>query len=118
MLRRLGALRQLAGLPCWSPASAAPRAASTLSYEVVEASASAGAAVAAAAPPVRTAFLLHGLLGQGRNWRTFARRLVAAAAEAGAPNWRLLLVDLRCHGQTAVRCAHAHACTRHAPPAS
>ena len=49
------------------------------------------------APPPRTALLLHGLLGQARNWRTFARSLVDAAAAGGVP-WRFLLVDLRHHG--------------------
>ncbi|KAG2492687.1 hypothetical protein HYH03_009101 [Edaphochlamys debaryana] len=66
------------------------------------------------APPERTIFILHGLLGCGRNWRTWARRLVEAAAAAhpdaggkgslgsGGP-WRAVLVDLRCHGGSARR---------------
>lgn len=45
------------------------------------------------AQPTRTAFVLHGILGSGRNWATFARRMVRAA-----PQWQLVLVDLRCHG--------------------
>lgn len=36
---------------------------------------------------------LHGILGSGANWRTFARRFVAAK-----PEWRAVLVDLRMHG--------------------
>jgi esterase len=36
---------------------------------------------------------LHGILGSGSNWRTFARRLVAER-----PTWRAVLVDLRKHG--------------------
>lgn len=53
-------------------------------------------------------FVLHGILGSGRNWRSFARRVVNAR-----PQWRLALVDLRGHGdsgpapgpQTVARCA-------------
>src|SRR4051812_16958788 len=36
---------------------------------------------------------LHGLLGQGGNWRSFARRLNDAL-----PRWGAVLVDLRMHG--------------------
>lgn len=43
--------------------------------------------------PVGTAFILHGILGSARNWRSYARRLAAAW-----PGWRLVLVDLRGHG--------------------
>ena len=39
--------------------------------------------------------VLHGILGAGRNWRAFARRLVAVR-----PGLRLLLVDLRNHGDS------------------
>ena len=46
-----------------------------------------------AADATRTVLLCHGILGSGRNWRSFARRLVAQA-----PEWRIALVDLRCHG--------------------
>lgn len=41
----------------------------------------------------RWLFVLHGILGSGANFRTFARRLVAARPELG-----LVLVDLRAHG--------------------
>jgi len=37
----------------------------------------------------------HGILGSGRNWRGFARRLVAAR-----PGWCAVLVDLRNHGDS------------------
>ena len=40
-------------------------------------------------------FFLHGILGSGANWRTIARRLVAAR-----PEWGALLVDLRMHGRS------------------
>ncbi|KAI3767558.1 hypothetical protein L2E82_17771 [Cichorium intybus] len=45
-------------------------------------------------PP--TAVLLHGILGSRKNWGTFARRLAHEF-----PNWQFLLVDLRCHGDSA-----------------
>lgn len=38
---------------------------------------------------------LHGILGSGANWRTIARRLVAAR-----PEWGAVLVDLRMHGRS------------------
>ncbi len=40
-----------------------------------------------------TVVFLHGILGSGSNWRTFARRLVSEK-----PAWRAILVDLRKHG--------------------
>lgn len=52
------------------------------------------------AQPHHTVVLLHGLLGSGRNWRMWARKLVDAA-QAQSPTrlpLRMLLVDLRCHG--------------------
>eukprot|EP00850_Spirogloea_muscicola_P010176 SM000059S18653 [mRNA] locus=s59:99109:100450:- [translate_table: standard] len=48
--------------------------------------------------------VIHGLFGTGRNWRTPARNLAAAAVEMappGSPGWRLVLVDLRNHGKSA-----------------
>jgi pimeloyl-ACP methyl ester carboxylesterase len=39
--------------------------------------------------------VLHGLLGSAANWRSFARRWVAAT-----PDWGLVLVDLRKHGES------------------
>src|SRR5688500_19806674 len=39
--------------------------------------------------------MLHGIYGSGRNWGTIARRLVEAR-----PEWGVLLVDLRNHGQS------------------
>lgn len=46
--------------------------------------------------PHRLVFILHGLLGSGRNWRSFARRLAGAT-----PSLRVVLVDLRGHGHSA-----------------
>lgn len=47
------------------------------------------------ASPSRWMLVLHGILGSGANWRTFARRLAAAC-----PDWGFVLVDLRVHGQS------------------
>lgn len=44
---------------------------------------------------VQTAWILHGILGSGRNWRSFARGLARRY-----PEWRFVLPDLRNHGQT------------------
>jgi pimeloyl-ACP methyl ester carboxylesterase len=43
----------------------------------------------------RTAWILHGILGSGRNWRSFARAL-----RRDDPTWRYVLPDLRNHGET------------------
>lgn len=45
--------------------------------------------------PRQWIFLLHGFLGKGQNWRSFARRLVALK-----PHWGAVLVDLRLHGKS------------------
>ncbi|XP_028798812.1 protein ABHD11 isoform X2 [Neltuma alba] len=45
-------------------------------------------------PP--TAVFLHGILGSRKNWGTFAQRL-----SREFPMWQFLLVDLRCHGNSA-----------------
>ncbi|XVE60701.1 hypothetical protein DITRI_Ditri05aG0149100 [Diplodiscus trichospermus] len=47
-------------------------------------------------PEPPTAVLLHGILGSRKNWGTFARRLAQEF-----PTWQFLLVDLRCHGDSA-----------------
>lgn len=47
------------------------------------------------AAPSAWMLVLHGILGSGANWRTFARRVVEAR-----PGWGLVLVDLRGHGQS------------------
>ena len=51
--------------------------------------------VAAGRVPERWMLVLHGIYGSGRNWGTIARRLVEAR-----PEWGVLLVDLRNHGQS------------------
>jgi pimeloyl-ACP methyl ester carboxylesterase len=47
------------------------------------------------ATPEKWLVFLHGILGSGANWRTFARQIVAAR-----PEWGALLVDLRLHGDS------------------
>ncbi|KAF7039141.1 hypothetical protein CFC21_049192 [Triticum aestivum] len=47
-------------------------------------------------PDPPTAVLLHGILGSGKNWGSFAKRLAQEF-----PMWQFLLVDLRCHGDSA-----------------
>jgi pimeloyl-ACP methyl ester carboxylesterase len=51
--------------------------------------------VAPGASPGLTAFVLHGILGFGVNWRTFAQRLVS-----DLPDWEVILVDMRNHGDS------------------
>jgi esterase len=45
--------------------------------------------------PSKWIVFLHGILGSGANWRTFARQIVTAQ-----PAWGALLVDLRLHGDS------------------
>jgi len=47
------------------------------------------------ATPGKWLVFLHGILGSGANWRTFARQVVATR-----PEWGALLVDLRLHGDS------------------
>jgi esterase len=51
--------------------------------------------VTAEHPPTRWMLFLHGILGSGANWRTFAKHVVAAR-----PEWGAVLVDLRLHGES------------------
>ncbi|PIA59181.1 hypothetical protein AQUCO_00400211v1 [Aquilegia coerulea] len=49
-----------------------------------------------------TAFVLHGLLGSGRNWRSFARNLLTNISDSSSSlEWRMVLVDMRNHGRSA-----------------
>ena len=58
----------------------------------------------------RTAFILHGIWGSGRNWVAMARRLAKTY-----PGWRFVTIDLPAHGESQVppgtwsieRCADA-----------
>lgn len=51
--------------------------------------------VSAETTPDRWMYLLHGIYGAGRNWRTVARRLTGRR-----PEWGAVLVDLRMHGDS------------------
>ncbi|PRQ09015.1 alpha/beta fold hydrolase [Enhygromyxa salina] len=50
--------------------------------------------------PERWMLFLHGILGRGANWRSFARKWLAEQAAAGATDWGAVLVDLRDHGDS------------------
>lgn len=45
--------------------------------------------------PTRWMLFLHGILGSGANWRTFAKSIVSKN-----PDWGAVLVDLRLHGES------------------
>lgn len=47
------------------------------------------------APPRRWLLFLHGILGSGANWRSFAKQVLGAC-----PGWGAALVDLRMHGSS------------------
>ncbi len=49
----------------------------------------------AGASPEKWMLVLHGILGSGANWRSFAKSVVVAR-----PAWGIALVDLRMHGQS------------------
>jgi pimeloyl-ACP methyl ester carboxylesterase len=50
---------------------------------------------APSAAPSGLLVFLHGILGSGPNWRTFAKQVVQAR-----PSWGAVLVDLRLHGES------------------
>ncbi|GAB9470620.1 hypothetical protein Gpo141_00007861 [Globisporangium polare] len=87
----------------WSPASttmlrrsngiaaramAATRMQSSLAYRVFEDTSS-------GVTPTKTALVMHGILGNKLNWRTFSMRLAAAN-----PDWRFVALDHRGHGDS------------------
>jgi esterase len=49
----------------------------------------------ASGEPAHWLFMLHGIFGSGRNWGSVARRVVRAR-----PEWGVVLIDLRQHGQS------------------
>ncbi|KAK4281673.1 hypothetical protein QN277_013136 [Acacia crassicarpa] len=55
-------------------------------------------------PYTSTGVIIHGFLGSGRNWRSFSRNLIAALSNSSpSSNWRMVLLDMRNHGQSADR---------------
>jgi pimeloyl-ACP methyl ester carboxylesterase len=58
---------------------------------------------APSATPARWMLFLHGILGSGPNWRSFAKQVVAQR-----PDWGAVLVDLRLHGESQTGFAPPH----------
>ncbi|TYZ61033.1 hypothetical protein PybrP1_012122 [[Pythium] brassicae (nom. inval.)] len=88
MLARAGGVALAKASAKRSPAfvAHARRLQSSLAYRVFE---HAGAA------PTKTAVVMHGILGNKLNWRTFSMKLAAAF-----PDWRFVAVDHRGHGES------------------
>ena len=78
-----------------SPAGPTPSS-PPLRYEMVQGPLVKWTVEAPEGPHPPTAVLIHGILGSRRNLLSFAKRLSQTF-----PSWQFLLVDLRCHGQTA-----------------
>ncbi|GLJ31068.1 hypothetical protein SUGI_0621740 [Cryptomeria japonica] len=70
--------------------------AGVLAYDLVQGALVRWSMVDRSVPEPPTAVLLHGILGGRKNWGSFARRLAREF-----PTWQFLLVDLRCHGDSA-----------------
>ncbi|XP_071719978.1 uncharacterized protein [Rutidosis leptorrhynchoides] len=49
--------------------------------------------------PDHSAFVLHGLMGSARNWRSFSRNLASSLSPSS--DWKMTLLDLRNHGRSA-----------------
>ncbi|KAK9127826.1 hypothetical protein Syun_016623 [Stephania yunnanensis] len=73
------------------------RSIETLAYEEINSSTN------DETPKKATIFFLHGLLGSGRNWRSFSRNLASVLSKSSSSpiDWRIVLVDLRNHGSSA-----------------
>lgn len=68
-----------------------------LAYDLVQGSlVSQNSIIDKSSSDLPTAVLLHGILGSRKNWGSFAKRLAQEF-----PLWQFLLVDLRCHGDSA-----------------
>eukprot|EP00197_Chlamydomonas_leiostraca_P007015 CAMPEP_0202858464 /NCGR_PEP_ID=MMETSP1391-20130828/988_1 /ASSEMBLY_ACC=CAM_ASM_000867 /TAXON_ID=1034604 /ORGANISM="Chlamydomonas leiostraca, Strain SAG 11-49" /LENGTH=353 /DNA_ID=CAMNT_0049537387 /DNA_START=225 /DNA_END=1286 /DNA_ORIENTATION=+ len=79
-------------LSSWDLQDTEPR----VSYELVQGALARWTTRAPGGPTPPTCVLVHGILGNRRNMQSFARMLVE-----GFPSWQVLLVDLRCHGESA-----------------
>ncbi|MBA0809452.1 hypothetical protein Gohar_025103 [Gossypium harknessii] len=89
LTRFLNSPSSLLTLPYYSTSKRSLR---TLAYEEIQANPN--------KPYTHTAFILHGLLGSARNWRSFSRTLVSSLSDSPS-EWRMVLVDLRNHGKSA-----------------
>lgn len=67
-----------------------------LAYEVVQGALVRWSEQQTGTRPPPTAVMVHGILGSRKNMQAYARRLVE-----GFPSWQVLLVDIRCHGDSA-----------------
>ncbi|KAK9812876.1 hypothetical protein WJX72_005084 [[Myrmecia] bisecta] len=68
----------------------------TIAYEVIQGALVRWSARGRSSRPPPTAIMVHGILGSRKNMLQFAQRLVE-----GHPSWQVLLVDMRCHGESA-----------------
>ncbi|KAJ7971587.1 alpha/beta hydrolase domain-containing protein 11 [Quillaja saponaria] len=83
-------------LPLYLGSTTIRRSLETIAYEEVRAHPD--------KPYTSTAFIIHGFLGSGRNWRSFSRNLIASLSNSSpSSNWRMVLVDMRNHGKSAER---------------
>ena len=78
------------------PLSNTPLDSAPLKYEIVQGALVRWSHENPEGPHPPTAVLIHGILGSRRNLLSFAKRLAQKF-----PSWQFVLVDLRCHGQTA-----------------
>lgn len=76
--------------------AAALGSAAPLAYEIVSGALVRWSLERPEGPHPPTAVLVHGIMGMGRNWKTFANDLAQAN-----PSWQFILVDLPCHGASA-----------------
>lgn len=99
MLRRLRAVTSSLLLRSQPMELGVRRCQATLAYEEIKAVPPLHSVESVSSDPV-TAVVIHGLLGMGKNWRTWSRRFASAAAELTNRPWRMVLVDQRCHGNS------------------
>lgn len=102
MLQRRGACLSSQLLRFKLASQALRRCQSTIAYEMIKASppAASNRHNDLINPEPVTAVVIHGLLGMGKNWRTWSRNFATAAAELTNRPWRMVLVDQRCHGNS------------------
>ncbi|EIE20026.1 alpha/beta-hydrolase, partial [Coccomyxa subellipsoidea C-169] len=74
-----------------------------IAYELVQGALVRWSTVGSSARPPPTCVFVHGILGSRRNMLSFAQRLTREFS-----SWQVLLVDLRCHGESARHGAASH----------